>query len=85
MAIQHLGKLISSFNKDHPNKPIATSKAINTSLLMARLTVKFNTKRTQGWPTHNSNKRAKKTYAAFGFYCIFGIFLKCRQSTYQSP
>ena len=39
-AVQHLRKLISSFHKDHPDKPTATSPAINTAPPMARLTVK---------------------------------------------
>lgn len=29
LAVQHLKKLISSFYKNHPNKPIATSPAID--------------------------------------------------------
>ena len=39
-AVQHLRKLISSFHKDHPDKPTATSPAIATAPPMARLTVK---------------------------------------------
>ena len=40
LAIQHLKKLISLFHKDHPDKPMTTSPAINTALPMARSTVK---------------------------------------------
>ena len=36
LAIQHLRKLISSFYKDYLIKPIVTSKAIDTILLMAK-------------------------------------------------
>ena len=40
-AVQHFKKLISSFYKDYPNKPTATSPAINTALPMTRPTVKL--------------------------------------------
>ena len=39
-AVQHLRKLISLFHKDHPDKPTATSEAINTAPPMARLIIK---------------------------------------------
>ena len=39
-AVQHLRKLISSFYKDYPDKPTATSPAIDTASPMARPTVK---------------------------------------------
>ena len=39
-AVQHLRKLISSFHKDHPDKPTATSKAINNAPPMAKPTVR---------------------------------------------
>ena len=39
-AVQHLRKLISSFYKNHPNKPTATSPTINTAPPMARFTVR---------------------------------------------
>ena len=40
LGIQYLRKLISSFHKDHPNKPTATSEAIDTAPPMAKPTVK---------------------------------------------
>ena len=40
-AVQHLRKLISSFHKDHPNKPTATSPSSDTAPPIARLTVKL--------------------------------------------
>ena len=40
LAVQHLRKLISSFHKDHSNKPTAISKAINTAPPMARPIIK---------------------------------------------
>ena len=65
-AVQHLRKLISSFYKDHPDKPTATSKAINTTPLMARPTIKPAAKPTalkqkQGQPANSSNKQTKKS------------------------
>ena len=39
-AVQHLKKLISSFHKDHPDKPTAISEAIDTAPPMARPTIK---------------------------------------------
>ena len=39
-AVQHLKKLISLFYKDHSDKPIATSEAINTIPPMAKPTIK---------------------------------------------
>ena len=65
-AVQHLRKLISSFHKDHPDKPTATSEAIDTAPPMARPTIKPAAKPTapkqkRGQPPGNSNnKRAKK-------------------------
>ena len=35
-AVQHLRRLINSFYKDHPDKPIATFLAIDTAPPMAR-------------------------------------------------
>ena len=79
-AVQHLRKLISSFHKDHPDKPTATSEAIDTAPPMARPTIKpaakpTTPKRKRGRPPGNStNKRAKKNWAAFGFYRVFSFF-----------
>ena len=65
-AVQHLRKLISSFHKDHPDKPTATSEAIDTAPPMARPTVKpiaktatGAPKRKRGRPIGSTNKRAK--------------------------
>ena len=35
-AVQHLQKVISSFHKDHLDKPTTTSPAIDTAIPMAR-------------------------------------------------
>ena len=61
-VVQHLRKLISSFHKDHPDKPTATSPAIDTAPPMARPTVKpaEPSKQKQGRPANSTNKQAKK-------------------------
>ena len=62
-AVQHLRKLISSFHKDHPEKPTATSPPVDSAPPMARPTVKPArpiTKRKQGRPANSANKQAKK-------------------------
>ena len=60
-AVQHLRKLISSFHKDHPDKPTATFLAINTAPPMTRPTVKPTEplKRKRGRPTGRAKKRTK--------------------------
>ena len=62
-AVQHLKKLISSFHKDHPEKPTATSPPIDSAPPMARPTVKptakATTKRKRGRPANSASKRAK--------------------------
>ena len=89
-AVQHLRKLISSFHKNHPDKPTETSPAIDTALSMARPTVRPTATATappkwkRGQLANSINKRAKKNWAAFDFYRVFGLLLKCGQSTHQS-
>ena len=60
-AVQHLRKLISSFHKDHFDKPTATSPAIDTAPPMTRPTVKPTKplKRKKRWPTRRAKKRTK--------------------------
>ena len=60
-TVQHFRKLISSFHKDRPDKPTATSLAIDTTPPMARPTVKPTEplKRKRGRPTGLAKKRAK--------------------------
>ena len=78
LVVQHLKKLISSFHKDHPDKPTATSPTIDNVSLIARLTIRPIVKPTEpskqkrGRPANSTNKRAKKNWGAFEFYCIFG-------------
>ena len=73
-VVQHFRKLISLFHKDHPDKSTATSHAINTIPPMARPTIKPTgpPKQKRGWPANSINKRAKKNWAAFDFYRVFG-------------
>ena len=67
LAVQHLRKLISSFHKDHPDKPTATSEAINTTPPMARPTVRPTAtatalpKRKRGRLANSPNKQNKKS------------------------
>ena len=49
-AVQHLRKLIRSFHKDHPDKPTATSEAIDTAPPMARPTIKPAAQTATGQP-----------------------------------
>ena len=63
LTVQHLKKLISSFHKNHPDKPTATSEAINTAASMARPIVKPTgpPKQKRGQLANSSNKWNKKT------------------------
>ena len=59
-AVQHLKKLINSFHKDHPEKPIATSSPLNSAPPMAKSTVRPTPlKQKQGRPAGGASKRAK--------------------------
>ena len=82
-AVQHLRKLISSFHKDHPDKPTATSEAIDTAPPMARPTIKpaakptvkpTAPKRKRGRPANSSNKQTKKS--CVWFLSCFWLFYK---------
>ena len=70
LAIQHPKKLISSFHKDHPKKPIATFLPINSALPMAKPTVKplakAITKQKRGQPANSASKQVKN-WAHTGF------------------
>ena len=58
-AVQHLRKLISSFYKHHPDKPIATSPAINIVPPMAKPTIQLPTKHKKEPPIERAIKRIK--------------------------
>ena len=74
LVVQHLRKLISSFYKDHPDKPTATSPTINTVSPMASPTIKSTglPKQKRRRPTNITNKQTKTNWDAFEFCCIFG-------------
>ena len=61
-TVLHLWKMISTFYKDHPEKPTTTSLSLNSTPPMAKPSVKltkFSAKQKQGRPTC-STKQAKK-------------------------
>ena len=58
-AVQHLRKLISLFHKDYPDKPTATSPAIDTAPPMARPIVKLPAKQKRDRLIRRAKKRAK--------------------------
>ena len=59
-AVQHLKKLISCFQKEHPEMPTATSLPINSAPPMARPIVKLiPLKRKRGRPAGGASKHAK--------------------------
>ena len=60
-AVQHLRKLVSTFHKDHPDKPIATSPPIDLAPPMAKRTAppNVNGKRKRGRPVGSVQKKAK--------------------------
>ena len=88
LVVQHFRKLISSFHKNHPDKSTATFPAIDTALPMARPTVRPTVKPTEPpkWkrkqPANSTNKRTKKNWVAFNFYCVFGQIWVILDSTY---
>ena len=58
-VVQHLKKLINSFYKEHPEKPIATSSSIDSALPMANPTAKptrLTTKWKRGQLANSPNK-----------------------------
>ncbi len=69
-AVQHPRKLLSSFHRYHPDKPKATSPAVDTAPPMARPTIRSTvkptepaSKRKRNRPAKNgANKRAKRNW-----------------------
>ena len=78
-AVMHLWKMISTFHKDHPEKPTATSSPLNSALPMAKpsvTSVKFFAKQKQGRPT-SLTKRAKEwDIRQWGFFFLVLVRLK---------
>ena len=62
-VVQYLKKMINSFYKKHPEKPIATSLLINSTLPIARPTVKptrpSSTKEKQGQLANYASKQGR--------------------------
>ena len=58
-AVMHLRKMVSTFHRDHPEKPIATSAPLDSALPMAKPTVQFPPKRKRGRPIGCAKKCAK--------------------------
>ena len=61
-AIQHLRRLVSTFHKENPDKPTATSTPVDTAPPTARSTVKpgaRNNKRKRGRPAKASSTRKR--------------------------
>ena len=90
-AIQHLRRLVSTFHKENPDKPTATSTPVDTAPPTARPTVKpgaRNNKRKRGRPAKASStsKRSKKNWALVSPSSrpLFGFFLpKVRRFFHQ--
>ncbi len=61
LAVIYLQKLISTFHKEHPKKPIATSPPLNSAPPMARPIVpKQESKQNRGRLSKGANKRGRK-------------------------
>ena len=58
-AVMYLRKMVSTFHKDHPEKPTATSAPLDSASPMAKPTTQFPVKRNQGRPSERVKKRAK--------------------------
>ena len=50
LAVMHLRKMVSTFHKDHPEKPTATSAPLNSVSPMAKPTIQLSTKQKQEQP-----------------------------------
>ena len=57
-AVMHLPKMVNTFHKDHPEKPIVISAPLNSALLIAKPTIQLPTKRKRGRPIRHAKKRA---------------------------
>ncbi len=59
-AVIHLRKLISTFYKEHPEKPIATSSPLDSVLAMARPSMPKEPKQKRGRLSKGANRRGRK-------------------------
>ncbi len=58
-AVIYLWKLISTFHKEHPEKPTAISPPLDSAPPMARPTIPKEPKRKHGRPSKEANKRGR--------------------------
>lgn len=58
-AVMYFRKLISTFHKEHPEKPIATSLFLDSALPIARLIVSKKLKQKRGCPRKGIDKRVR--------------------------
>ena len=58
-VVMHLQKMVSTFHKDYPEKPTATSVPLDSAPPMAKLTIQLPAKRKRGRLTGRAKKRTK--------------------------
>ena len=58
-AVMHLRKMVSTFHKDHPEKPSATLAPLDSALPIAKPTTQLPPKQKRGRPTRYATKRTK--------------------------
>ena len=58
-ADMHLRKMVSTFHKDHPEKPTATSAPLDSAPPMAKPTIQLSAKQKRGQPSGRAKKRTK--------------------------
>ena len=59
LAVIHLRKLISTFYKEHPEKPIVTSLSLDSASSMAKPMVPKKPKQKYDCPSKGANKRSR--------------------------
>ncbi len=60
LAVIHLRKLISTFYKEHPEKPTVTSLLLDFAPPMARLMIPKEPKQKHGYLSKRANKQGRK-------------------------
>ena len=58
-AVMHLRKIVSTFQRDHLEKPTVTLVSLDSALPMAKPIIQLPTKRKQGQPIRRAKKHAK--------------------------
>ena len=58
-AVMHLRKMVTTFHKDQPEKPIATLASLDSAPSMAKPTTQVPPKRKRGRPTERATKHTK--------------------------